>query len=65
MLDGIEYAFPKRYAALKKGKQYENVFALKQRVADEQGIKDYIASGRRQKYGNGIFRHYKELDGDE
>jgi glutathione S-transferase len=65
MLDGISYAFPKRYEALKKSDQYKNVFALKERVAQEPGIKEYLASDRRLKYNLGIFRHYEELDSEE
>ena len=65
MLDGVTHAFPKRVAALKATGEYDSVFALKARVADEPGIKEYLASGRRQKYGLGIFRHYEELDADE
>jgi glutathione S-transferase len=31
-------------------------------VAQIPGIKAYLASGRRQAFSNGIFRHYPELD---
>jgi len=65
VLDGVEFAFPKRWAALKAAGQYDKVFELKERVANEKGIKEYIASGRRTKFGTGLFRHYPELDGDE
>ncbi|KAI0701060.1 glutathione S-transferase-like protein [Cytidiella melzeri] len=65
VLDGLAYAFPQRYAALQKSGEYGNVFALKDRVAQEPGIKDYLASDRRQKYGMGIFRYYPELDAAE
>lgn len=65
VLDGVSYAFPKRMAALKDSGRYKNVFALKERIEGEPGIKEYLASGRRNKYGMGIFRHYEELDGDE
>ncbi|GJE85253.1 glutathione S-transferase-like protein [Phanerochaete sordida] len=65
VLDGVNHAFPRRMAALQKSGEYDKVFALKERVAGESGIKEYLASGRRQKYGMGIFRHYEELDGDE
>jgi glutathione S-transferase len=65
VLDGISYAFPKRYVALQKSDQYENVFALKERVSQEPGIKEYLASDRRQKYSMGIFRYYEELDAEE
>jgi glutathione S-transferase len=65
VLDGNVFAFPKRMATLKKSGKYDNVFSLKERVEGEAGIKDYLASGRRQQYSMGIFRHYEELDGDE
>ncbi|KAJ3488827.1 hypothetical protein NLI96_g2547 [Meripilus lineatus] len=65
VVDGLLFAFPKRVAALKATGDYDNVFELYERVKNEKGIKEYIASGRRQKYANGIWRHYEELDGDE
>lgn len=53
-------------AALEKSGEYSHVFALKKRVADEKGVRQYLASNRRQKFSkNGVFRHYPELDGDE
>lgn len=52
-------------AALKDSGKYDEVFALKERIEDENGIKEYLASGRRNKYGMGIFRHYEELDGED
>ncbi|EKM57623.1 uncharacterized protein PHACADRAFT_251344 [Phanerochaete carnosa HHB-10118-sp] len=65
VLDGVSFAFPRRIAALKKSGKYDKVFALKERVGGESGIKEYLTSGRRQKYSEGIFRHYEELDGEE
>ena len=65
VLDGNTFAFPKCMASLKKSGKYDNVFALKERVEAEPGIKEYLASGRRQAYSMGIFRHYEELDVDE
>lgn len=29
---------------------------------EEKGIKEYLASDRRLKFGNGLYRHYPELD---
>lgn len=52
-------------AALKESGEYANVFALKGRVQGEKGIKEYLASKRRQPFSNGIFRYYEELDGEE
>lgn len=65
VLDGISFAFPKRIATLKASGDYDNVFALKDRVAQETGIKEYLASGRRQPFSSGLFRHYEELDAEK
>lgn len=65
LLDGLSFAFPRRIAALKVSGKYDKVFALKKRIEGESGIEEYLASGRRQKYSMGIFRHYEELDGEE
>lgn len=65
VLDGVTFAFPKRVAALRATGKYDNVFALKERIEGEPGIKEYLASGRRLPYSLGIFRHYEELDGEE
>ena len=62
---GVSFAFPKRMAGLKEMGEYANVFALYERVKGEKGIKEYLASGRRQKFSDGIFRYYEELDQDE
>ncbi|KAI0763495.1 glutathione S-transferase C-terminal-like protein [Trametes elegans] len=65
VIDGLLYAFPKRLAKLKSTGKYDNLFKLHERIPNEKGIKEYIASGRRQEFSNGIFRHYEELDGEE
>ncbi|KAI0792264.1 glutathione S-transferase-like protein [Abortiporus biennis] len=65
VLDGVEFAFPKRAAALKATGKYDSIFKLKERIQSEKGIKEYIESGRRGKFSLGLFRHYPELDGDE
>ncbi|KAH9936032.1 glutathione S-transferase C-terminal-like protein [Amylocystis lapponica] len=65
VFEGLQHAFPRLFAALEKGGKYKNVFALHERVAGEKGIKEYLASGRRQEFGMGIFRHYVELDAEE
>ena len=57
---------PRRMAALDKSGHYKHVFLLKERVANEKGIKEYLASNRRQAFtAHGIFRHYPELDDEE
>jgi len=66
LLCGVSYAVPKRVAALQASGEYDNVFKLKERIENEKGIKEYIASGRRQAFTtNGVFRHYPELDAAE
>lgn len=66
VLCGVTYAFPRRVAALEKSGEYGNVFKLKERVGNEERIKEYLNSERRQAFGvNGVFRHYPELDGEE
>ncbi|HEY0271106.1 MAG TPA: glutathione S-transferase [Sphingomonas sp.] len=61
LFDGLAYAFPKRIAALKGG--WPRLVALHARVAALPELAAYLASDRRQPYGEGIFRHYPELDG--
>ena len=62
---GMLFAFPRRMGQLKEEGEYTNVFALYEHVQGEKGIKEYLESGRRLKFGNGIFRHYEELDQEE
>ena len=63
-VDGVSHAFPKCMEQIRKSERYEAVFALYERVQSRPHIKEYLASGRRQKYGMGIYRHYPELDED-
>ncbi|TFK48597.1 hypothetical protein OE88DRAFT_1719987 [Heliocybe sulcata] len=65
VLDGIQFAFPRRWAALEKSGKYPMLFEMKNSVAGEEKLKAYLASNRRQEYGMGLFRHYEELDADE
>ncbi|KAH9836270.1 glutathione S-transferase C-terminal-like protein [Rhodofomes roseus] len=65
VIDGLLFAFPRRMGAVKESGEYPDVFALYERVKGEKGIKEYIASGRRQKFSLGLFRHYEELDAEE
>jgi glutathione S-transferase len=60
LIDGLRYAFPKRMAAL--AGQYPKVMRLYERVAALPELQDYLSSPRRLPYGDGIFRHYPELD---
>lgn len=65
VIDGLQFAFPRRMKALQESGKYDKVFALKERVAGEKGIKEYLASGRRLKFSDGLYRHYPELDGED
>ncbi|MBA2935330.1 glutathione S-transferase [Sphingomonas sp. CGMCC 1.13654] len=60
LVDGIRYAFPKRMKALEG--DWPKLIALYDRVAKLPELQDYLGSDRRQPYGDGIFRHYPELD---
>ena len=61
-LDGVTFSFPKAIQRVREIGEYEKVFALYERVKALPKIKEYLGSDRRQKYGNGIYRHYPELD---
>ncbi|KZT19997.1 hypothetical protein NEOLEDRAFT_1141319 [Neolentinus lepideus HHB14362 ss-1] len=65
VLTGIQHAFPRRWAALEKSGKYSMLFKMKRSVSEEERLKAYLASDRRQEFGMGLFRHYEELDGDE
>lgn len=49
-------------AKMEKFGKYGGVFRLYEAVKERPKIKAYLASDRRQKYSNGIYRYYKELD---
>lgn len=61
LMDGLLFAFPKRMAAIMHS--YPLVAGLHQRVANLPELQDYFASDRRLPFGDGMFRHYPELDG--
>jgi glutathione S-transferase len=61
LVNGLKYAFPKCMEALEA--DWPKLIALHRRVADLPELAGYLASDRRQPYGDGIFRHYPELDG--
>lgn len=65
VLDGLEHALPRRMAVIKSDKKYERLWVLKTRVESEAGVAQYLKSDRKMPWGNGIFRHYPELDGEE
>jgi glutathione S-transferase len=61
VLNGLRYAFPKEMEA--RIKEYSLVFNdFYPEVEEQNGIKEYLASDRRQPYDMGIFRYYPELD---
>lgn len=49
-------------AQLKSSGKYDGVFKLYDAVKERPNIKAYMASDRRTKYGDGIWRHYPELE---
>ena len=57
--------FPKAVQRAQQSGKYDRVFALYDAVKDRPRIKAYLASERRQKYSNGIYRYYEELDIEE
>lgn len=61
-LDGTAFAFPKTVKKLRESGKYAGVFKVYDVVKERPNIKAYLASDRRQKYSNGIWRHYPELE---
>jgi glutathione S-transferase len=61
-MSGTTHQFPKAVAKWRASKKFDRVFALYDAVQERPKIKEYLASDRRQAYGNGIYRHYDELD---
>ena len=62
LVAGLRYAFPKRMKAFER--KVPGLVGLHDRVAARPNIKAYLASTRRIAFNeDGIFRHYKELDG--
>ncbi|TGZ76456.1 glutathione S-transferase [Ascodesmis nigricans] len=60
VIDGLKFAFPK--ATERELGKLELLKAFYDRVKERPRIKEYLGSKRRQKYSNGLFRHYEELD---
>jgi glutathione S-transferase len=62
IVEGLRYAFPKRMKAFER--RIPGLVDLHDRVAARPNIKAYLESDRRIAFNeDGIFRHYKELDG--
>jgi glutathione S-transferase len=62
LVEGLRYAFPKRMKAFEA--EIPGLCELRDRIAGRPNIAAYLASERRIPFNeDGIFRHYKELDG--
>jgi glutathione S-transferase len=60
LVAGLDHAFPRRMKSL--ARSMRRVRSLHDRVAALPALSDYLASDRRLPFGDGIFRHYPELD---
>lgn len=60
LVDGLRFAFPERMGRL--APDCPRVMALHERVAGLPALQGYLSSERRLSYGDGLFRHYPELD---
>jgi len=60
LVEGLRYAFPRRTAGVIR--DCPKVLALHEAVAALPQLRAYLASDRRLPFGDGIFRHYPELD---
>ncbi|CAK7212226.1 hypothetical protein SCUCBS95973_001388 [Sporothrix curviconia] len=61
-LNGTSHQFPRAVKQLRDGGAHERLFAHYDAVQQRPNIAAYLASERRQAYGEGIYRYYKELD---
>lgn len=61
-VDGVKFMFPKALNKMQESGDYQGVFQLYDAIKERPNVKGYLASERRQKYGNGIYRYYEELD---
>lgn len=62
LLEGLQYAFPKRSKALLTDNRYPKSLRLHERVRALPALADYFASRREPFSVHGVFRHYPELD---
>ena len=61
LVEGLRYAFPNAMAQAER--KVSRVVAVRDRVAERERIRKYLASSRRIAFNEmGIFRHYPELD---
>ncbi|OAQ97745.1 hypothetical protein LLEC1_00415 [Akanthomyces lecanii] len=61
-IDGVKYAFPKAMAHLDEKSEYRRVFGHWEQVRARPRIAKYLASDKRQKYDNGIYRYCPDGD---
>jgi len=61
LLEGLDFAFPRRMRTLRP--TIPRLRRLQKAVRALDELKGYLASERRLAFGDGIFRHYPELDG--
>src|SRR3954451_6415138 len=62
IVEGLRYAFPRRMKQFER--KIPKLVELRDRAAARPNIEAYLASDRRIPFNeDGIFRHYKELDG--
>ncbi|PTQ13069.1 glutathione S-transferase [Sphingomonas oleivorans] len=60
LVEGLRFAFPKRMASV--ARDTPRVLTLHEAVAKLPALRPYLSSDRRLPFGEGIFRHYPELD---
>lgn len=61
LVEGLRYAFPNAMERFER--EVPRVAAVRDKVAEREGIKKYLASPRRIPFNTmGVFRHYPELD---
>jgi len=63
VVDGLKFAFPRFMVAFLP--KYERISSLYERVKERPRIAEYLASKRRHKFSNGLYRKYDELDAPE
>ena len=62
LIEGLRYAFPDRMNSIEG--DYPKLIAARDAVARIDGVAAYLGSDKRLAFNeDGIFRHYKELDG--
>ncbi|WP_448501793.1 glutathione S-transferase [Sphingomonas sp.] len=63
LVEGLRYMFPRRMKAIEG--EYPALLTIHARAGELEGVRAYLASGRRIAFNEqGIFRHYPELDGE-